>query len=76
MFFRRCRRRYSFLTLLLLLFGLKRLKAQRLSEEERIEYKEKSKLFRSKLRDAFSVWNEEKTEDTVSKDEPESAEDQ
>lgn len=66
MFFRR-RNRFSLLTLLLVFFGLKHLKAERLSDEEKEEFKAKRKLFRTKVREACAVWDEDlKSESTES----------
>jgi hypothetical protein len=48
---------------LILLFGLKRVSARRLSDEERAEYREKAKRFRGKLRDAMAVWDDEDSKD-------------
>lgn len=64
MFFR-CRRRFSLLTLLMFIFGLKTVKAERLSDEEREEYRAKRKRFRRKIRDAFAVWDDDDEDDAV-----------
>ncbi|QQE81043.1 hypothetical protein GI364_12070 [Alicyclobacillus sp. SO9] len=47
------------MTLLLFIFGLKTVKAQRLSDEEREDYRVKRKRFRQKIRDAFAVWDDD-----------------
>jgi hypothetical protein len=69
MFFR-CRRRFSLLTLLMFIFGLKTVRAERLSDEERDEYRTKRKRFRRKIRDAFAVWDDE--DDDAEDSEPKS----
>ncbi|MDB5084695.1 MAG: hypothetical protein JWN30_1581 [Bacilli bacterium] len=61
MFFRR-RTGCSLGNLLLILLGFKVIvKKQRMTEEERAEYKQKIKSFRQKLREAFKVWDQEGT---------------
>lgn len=47
---------------LLLLFGMKYISKSRLSEEERDEYREKARRFRTKFREALAVWDEEPTD--------------
>jgi hypothetical protein len=58
MFFR-CRRPNFLLTWIFLLFGFKIAAKDRLSEEERTEYRNKAKRFRKKFRDALAVWDDE-----------------
>jgi hypothetical protein len=65
MFFR-CRARNHFLKLILMLFGVRLLTQNRLSESEREDYKSKAKVFRRKLRDAFAVWDDDEQDNDVS----------
>lgn len=58
MFFRR-RRHYGLLHLLLLLFGVKAVTRSHMTEEERREYRAKARRFRSKMREACAVWDED-----------------
>lgn len=58
MFFR-YRRRFSLFTFLMFLIGIKTLKKERMSDEEREEYRMKRKLFRRKMREACAVWDED-----------------
>jgi hypothetical protein len=58
MFFR-YRRRFPLLTLLLVLFGVKTLKKERMSDEDREVFREKRKAFRRKLREAFAVFDDD-----------------
>ena len=62
MFFRP--RRPSLLMFLLLLVGIKVWKKERISEEDKASYREKRKKFRSKLREACAVWDEDETDET------------
>lgn len=62
MFFRP--RRPSLLMLLLVLFGIKAWKKERFSEEDKAAYREKRKKFRSKLREACAVWDEDEADET------------
>ncbi len=63
MFFR-CRRRSPLLTLLLIFLGVKWLRKEQPSDEERAEFRAKRKAFRHKMREAFAVWDDEETEST------------
>lgn len=57
MFFRR--RRYCGLwKLLLVIFGLKVVTRSRLTDEERRAYRDKARKFRSKLKEAYAVWDD------------------
>lgn len=55
MFFRR---RNPLMSFLILLLGLNFLKRNQYSEAEKQTYRAKRRLFRSKLHEAFSVWDE------------------
>jgi hypothetical protein len=63
MFFARRRRHQSLLHLVLLLLGIKcvcrRYPGAECNEESRAAHREKARLFRSKLKEAFSVWRQE-----------------
>lgn len=61
MFFARRRHRHSLLELILLLFGIKLVccKHKETSPEDREAHRAKAKLFRDKLKEAFSVWRPE-----------------
>jgi hypothetical protein len=61
MFFRH-RRRFPLLTLLLFFIGIKSVKKERMSDEDRAAYREKRKAFRRKMREAFAVWDDEDDE--------------
>lgn len=54
-----CRRRHSLLHLILLLLGVRSLKCCQSDPEERSAFRAKRRLFRSKLREAFEVWEDE-----------------
>lgn len=62
MFFRP--RRPSLLMFLLVLLGIKAWKKERYSDEEKAQYREKRKKFRSKLREACAVWDEDEGDET------------
>lgn len=51
-------RRNPVLHVLLLLMGIKLLKRERWTEDEKAAYRTKRRLFRSKMREAFDVWDE------------------
>lgn len=51
-------RRNPLLTLLLMVLGLKVLKKEKWSDEERARYREKRRTFRHKLHEAFDVWDD------------------
>lgn len=51
---------------LLLLFGVKYVAKSRLSDEERDEYREKARRFRTKFREALAVWDEDSEENKAS----------
>jgi hypothetical protein len=65
MFFARRRHHHPLLKLLLVLLGVRWACGRRScdrSEESREEFTRKSRLFRSKLRDAFAVWDRKPAE--------------
>jgi hypothetical protein len=65
MFFARRRHHHPLLKLLLVLLGVRWACGRRScdrSEESREEFTRRRRLFRSKLRDAFSVWDREPAE--------------
>ena len=61
MFFARRRHRHSLLELVLLLFGIRCLcrRHRKTDEATREEYRGKARQFRSKLKEAFAVWQED-----------------
>ncbi|HWI61967.1 MAG TPA: hypothetical protein VNT75_09025 [Symbiobacteriaceae bacterium] len=65
MFFRRRHHRHGLLHLILLVLGFKAVRrcCGNADEAKKEEFKAKGRLFRSKLKEAFKVWEaEEKTE--------------
>lgn len=62
MFF--CRRRRSIWSVLLLLLGFRWIKKERMTEDERNEYRAKARLFRTKLREAYAVWDTDESQTT------------
>ncbi len=64
MFFR-CRARRRFFKFLLILLGIRILThGNQLTDTEREEYRAKAKKFRRKIRDAFTVWDEDEPNDS------------
>lgn len=51
-------RRNPLLKVLLMLLGLKFLKRERWTQEEKESYRAKRSAFRHKIREAFAVWDE------------------
>ncbi len=73
MFFRR-RRHCGLFQLLLLLLGVKAVTRSRphLTDEERREYRAKARRFRTKMREAYAVWDDDEadSEESTGTEEP------
>lgn len=63
MFFRR-RGCHPLIKLVLILFGVKWMKAKSADESTKREWRAKRKLFRQKMREAFAVWDDDEQDDS------------